>query len=451
MDTKPPSNADADTPVPAVEQGSQNYLHSVVAMGDRRNVVAQQAIYTGEGVKLIDKGTRVDSGMHARLIRHRLQEAIENQLTVDDVVTVASIVALAQERCTDSRLLQTLLQDGSGSVDAAALLAPLRMLALPAPLAFTLTVMREQFPAYYAHSLQVALVAVYLALRSGWAKHECAPLAAAGLLHDIGVLYMDPAWHDSTRQITGAGRKHLMAHPVTAALLVRSHGGYPASVARAIEEHHERMDATGYPRGLRADEISPMGQILLVAEVVAAFFEKYADDDAARRLWLTLRLSHRKYPSALTDVLLPALQRAAASPDDATIDTQDVRQGIQRVADGLQAWTRLSAELDPDCLRRDATGACRFVAQRIDALQRSLFEAGMHPEQQAKLLPLLEGDDQGLKELLLLGNEALWQLQAIAHTASDRWPALAESAEPCDQAVARWSEALLGANAVPGG
>jgi len=44
-------------------------------------------------------------------------------------------------------------------------------------------------------------------------------------------------------------------------------------VAQAVLEHHERMDGTGYPRGLEGGRISAMGQVLLLAEVVAAFFD----------------------------------------------------------------------------------------------------------------------------------------------------------------------------------
>ncbi len=48
-------------------------------------------------------------------------------------------------------------------------------------------------------------------------------------------------------------------------------------------------------------------EILLLAEVVAAFYEKY-DDMPAQRLSLVLRLNHRKFPSALVAFILPLLQ-----------------------------------------------------------------------------------------------------------------------------------------------
>lgn len=73
-------------------------------------------------------------------------------------------------------------------------------------------------------------------------------------------------------------RKHLVAHPITAMLMVRDTQAYPkaAEVAEvAVLEHHERMDGSGHPRGLAGADISPMGRLLMLAEVVAAFYETY--------------------------------------------------------------------------------------------------------------------------------------------------------------------------------
>jgi HD-GYP domain-containing protein (c-di-GMP phosphodiesterase class II) len=71
--------------------------------------------------------------------------------------------------------------------------------------------------------------------------------------------------------LSGEERKHLVAHSVTAMLVVRSTELYSRAEI-AVLEHHERMDGSGYPRGIKGT-ISPMGQVLLLAEVVSAFFE----------------------------------------------------------------------------------------------------------------------------------------------------------------------------------
>lgn len=85
--------------------------------------------------------------------------------------------------------------------------------------------------------------------------------------------------------------------------------------------------------------------------------------------------------------------------------------------------------------------ACALVEQRLAALQRSLFESGSHPRQLAEMLPHLQGDAQGLAELALLGQEALWQLQRIIDTTHSHWPQLSASEDAGDIAVVQWRAA----------
>ena len=297
--------------------------------------------------------------------------------------------------------------------------------------------MREQHPVLFEHSVRMMLAAVYLGIKSGWSDRECVPLATAALLHDIGVLHMDPVWHDPANKMTAVGRRQLMAHPITAMLIIRGQNMFPRVVEQAVLEHHECMDGSGYPRGLQGDQISLMGQILMVAEVVAAFFEKYANEAAAQRLSLTLRLNHRKFPAALIACLLPVLQIRAVQTD-VQVTPADVERLIEQLSTAFGDWDTRRAGLSPEAAESEA---CAFVAQRLSALQKTLFEAGSHPQQQAEALQYLQGDEQGLAELALLGREALWQLQGIVDATHSRWLTLEHSPQAGDQAVVQWRDA----------
>lgn len=259
---------------------NRHYLRALTDMADRGGVLTHDAIYTDRGVKLVDKGTRVDSELYDRLVKHKLRGPIEDHLSVENMVSVQSLLQVARTQCEGDTLVYLLVHTLPDMTESK-LLAPVRAMPLPPALAFKLTVMREQHPLLFAHSVRMMLVAVYLGIKSGLSERECTPLAAAALLHDLGVLHMDPAWHDPANKITGAGRKQLLAHPVTAMLIIREQNIYPRSVEQAVLEHHECMDGSGYPRRLRGEQISRLGQLLLTAEVVAAFFEKYASDGSA--------------------------------------------------------------------------------------------------------------------------------------------------------------------------
>ena len=416
---------------------STHYLRAVTDMSQRCAVVAQAAIYTDNGIKLIEKGARIDGRLYDRLVQHKLREPIDQHLSVDNVVDTAALIAAAHQ-LVQSQPLPRLLVQALGSPER--LLAPLRFMPLPSPIAFKLTVMREQRPGLFEHSLQMMLVAVFLGVKSGLSERECVPLAAAALLHDVGVLHMDPAWQDPQHKVTGAGRKHLVAHPITAMLLVRAAQVYLRPVEMAVLEHHERMDGTGYPRGLQGADISPLGRILLLAEVVAAFYEKYTDMPA-QQLSLVLRLNHRKFPPALVAHVLPLLQEESVRDESLAPLGADAPRHIESVANALAQWQRITQSAPAQALEADQP--LGFVDRRLRALQKVLLEAGAHPRQQTDLLEQLKGDAAGLAEVAFVGREALWQMQAIANACQRRWPPTQEHHQAVDAAVADWCDGVL--------
>lgn len=429
------STTDASLP-DGVEAGdSPHYLRALTDMADERTVVAGAAIYTDKGIKLVEKGARIDSRLYDRLVQHKLREPIDSHLSVENPVNAEALVATGQD-LAEQDVLCSLLSEAIGS--GARLLAPLRAVALPMPVACKLTVMRDKRPALYLHSVRMMMVSVFLGLKT--AERDLGALAAAALLHDLGVLHMDPAWNDPDFKVVGVQRKHLVAHPITSMLMVRDSKAYPPAVADAVLEHHERMDGTGYPRGLTGAGISSMGRILMLAEVVAAFFEKYSDMPA-QRLSLVLRLNHRKFPSTLVAHVLPLLQEEVARESALMPLGNDAPRQAELLADAFMKWDELKTSLPPAMLKAMPPGsAFAFTEARLMALQKALVEAGSHPQHQAGLMAQLQGDVVGLAEVALVGREAIFQLQSVLNACHRRWPDLGKRATPGDAAVANWCD-----------
>lgn len=422
-----------DTPL-----DSTHYLRAVTDMADQCAVVAHQAIYTDQQIKLVEKGMRIDSRLYDRLVQHKLSTAIDDNLTVENKVDIAALVAVAQTQC-ETQTLPLLLVEAIGGANH--LLAPLRAVPLTEPIAFKLTVMREQHPDLYIHSIQMVLVAVFLGLRSKLPERNCVVLAAAALLHDLGALYMGPVWRDPDYKAEGLERTHLVAHPVTAMLLIRSQKIYPASIEKAVLEHHERMDGSGYPRGLMGEQISPMGRILLLAEVVTAFYEKYTDIPA-QRLSLVLRLNHRKFPADLAAHilrLLPSDTIQEAENSAMQPLAENALAHIDILGQAFDEWARLRTQtrLPTPPSSNAIASASGFLDVRLSALEKALIEAGAHPRQQAQMVEQLQGDTQGLAEIALVGREALWQLHSIVHGCQRYF---AQSSDQADTPAAQWCD-----------
>lgn len=434
-DTTPDSDAQL--------QDSTHYLHAVTELAETRPVVAQSAIYSESGIKLVAEGMRIDRKLYDRLVQHKLREPVDTHLWVEGALTTATLTAAAREILAHSVLPYKLAQN-MHSRDS--LLTPLASMPLPPSVAFKLTLMQQQQPALWKHSVEMMLVAMYLAHCAETSERDRTALCAAALLHDAGMLHLDPAWADPQNKRLGDDRKPLMVHPITSMLMVRQAQIYPRSVEVAILEHHERMDGSGYPRSVPGEQISPLGRILLLAEVAAAIYEKY-EEMPALQLALVLRLNHRKFPAALSAHLLPLLDEERARDSALMPLGTNAGRHLETLADAFAEWDRLKATLDQPEQWTDPKQALvqplAFIEMRLGALQKILLESGTHPTQQTALLSQLDGDAVGMAEVAVVGKEALWQLATIVNACQRRWPAALASSPPADQAAHTWCQWVL--------
>jgi len=166
-----------------------HYISSVTALGDTHEVVASQSVLARNGIRLIERGERVDSSLRDKLTQHKLVPAIDQCLTVAGGVTQASLRDRAREILDDEPRFQ-LLRSALPGLEQ--LLNAFYAMPLAPALAFKLTVAREQRPEIYEHSLQMTLIALFLAIKSRLPDRDLAAVAAAGMLHDIGELHIDP-------------------------------------------------------------------------------------------------------------------------------------------------------------------------------------------------------------------------------------------------------------------
>lgn len=118
------------------------------------------------------------------------------------------------------------------------------------------------------HSLMVGELCWQMANELGW-QDQCGWLREAGTLHDIGKINLPRSILHSTKIFTPGERKTVEQHVrYTGDILLKY--AYPPELIRACVQHHERLDGTGYPAGLKGKEICPGGRLLAVADVFSA-------------------------------------------------------------------------------------------------------------------------------------------------------------------------------------
>jgi HD-GYP domain-containing protein (c-di-GMP phosphodiesterase class II) len=124
-------------------------------------------------------------------------------------------------------------------------------------------------PAYRAHADIVARVADGIGRQLKLDPERRHSLRLAALMHDIGLLEVPEGLISSTRELTAVERGSIDHHPEYGARLAEV-AGLSYEVQSAIRYHHERLDGSGYPKGISERHIPLLARILAVADDYAS-------------------------------------------------------------------------------------------------------------------------------------------------------------------------------------
>jgi HD-GYP domain-containing protein (c-di-GMP phosphodiesterase class II) len=225
-------------------------------------------------------------GIHAVWVEDELSEGIEPVELLDETVRAETAErvrgALDSARAAfaaTQRLPASTLQDLSGIVDRVAA----NIMDNPdAALVLNDLAAADQYT--HRHSVNVTALGLLLARtqfrRHGWVDYRgqrrydrvdqrLSTLGLGLLLHDIGKMAVPGPVLNKPGPLDDEEWKLMRGHPEAGVALLKTSALSPL-VTAVIRDHHERMDGSGYPRGVVGDEIHPFARIAAVADVYDA-------------------------------------------------------------------------------------------------------------------------------------------------------------------------------------
>jgi putative nucleotidyltransferase with HDIG domain len=163
----------------------------------------------------------------------------------------------------------------------------------------TTTELRDPYTA--GHQRRVAEFACALAAELGWDRSRISLLRTAALLHDLGKIIVPAEILSKPGKLNDT--EFLLIHEHAAAgAEILADIDFGGDVAAMVRQHHERLDGSGYPTGLKGEEILPEARVLAVADAVEAM------------------VSHRPYRPALPlEVALAEIEQGSGRLYDAEV------------------------------------------------------------------------------------------------------------------------------------
>ncbi len=161
------------------------------------------------------------------------------------------------------------------------------------------------------HSLMVSLVATMIGVGQNWIKPSTLEkLALGGLLHDIGKLKLPVGIvQKPAAKMTHDDKVIYQSHPEVGRQMVTAVRDIPDDVVLVVYEHHELADGSGFPRGLKDFQTSPLARVVAVANAFASAVSQQEGPINERSAMKALEFIEVQRPNSFNRDAMKALRK----------------------------------------------------------------------------------------------------------------------------------------------
>ena len=336
-------------------------LATILEASQTKSIIASRDIFDISGTKLWARDMPVSSALQRKLLDRELRNPLETCLMAENGVTPQSLLQSTEALLARDTPLSVLLQPHAAKIAQQVTHLPLHSVAQ-----LLLTAGQASRPESFDHAVQAMALSGALMISHGGSTAELRVAMLCGLLHDLGEMYIDPRYGeaDADRALDFVSYQQLVVHPHVGQLLINQLTNYPEVVARAVAEHHERLDGSGYPHGLRGDAVSPLGRLLAVTEGALAVLR--GERPYLARASVALRAVPGEYDLSWVGRIADAARAQPAL--HAKLDVAEVQARLARLDAALRAAhdtaNALAASAESPALK-DAVSLAQHLLGRL--------------------------------------------------------------------------------------
>lgn len=212
-----------------------------------------------------------------------------------------------------------------------------------------LTVLSDTFmydESLFQHSFNVALYSLATARELGYSVEDLRTIGIGAILHDVGKMIVPQNILQKQDQLTDEEFNIMKRHTRYGFDMLRNLHTVSLLVAHCAFQHHERLDGSGYPRGLVECEIHPYAKIIAVADV----FDAVTSDRVYREKMLPsqgIAIIESGSGTLFDERIVKAFKRSVVHYQNGTVVyLSDGRRGIvvkQNVNNSVSPWVRIFA------------------------------------------------------------------------------------------------------------
>jgi len=364
------ANSLAAAPAADFSSANPHALASILEASQTRHIIAARDIFDIAGTKLWARDLPVSQALQRKLLDRKLREPLETCLMADDGVTAESLLEVAQAVFRLDSPLACLLKPHADALSAEISKLPIHPVAQ-----LLLSTTQSARPAAFLHAVQAMCLNGALILAQGARPAELRTALLCGLLHDLGEMYIDPEFGEAgaERTLDILSYQQLVVHPHVGSLLLKQLTDYPADIVRAVAEHHERMDGSGFPHCLQGEQTSSLGRLLAVTESTLAAL---ADEQAPlSRASIALRVVPGEFDLRWVGLIAQVVREQP--PAVAHCRGDELTRRLTTLSNVMDDASDAAAALLHDAMSDDLKGALALTEHLLNRLRRGLTTTGL--------------------------------------------------------------------------
>ncbi|MBV2123014.1 MAG: HD domain-containing protein [Candidatus Thiodiazotropha sp. (ex Ctena orbiculata)] len=222
-------------------------------------------ILNDKGVLLARKGINIDRDVRQQLIKHKLLKPLDSHIGLEhqaDTQTLITEFRRLLEKYPDLNRVNEALKYGPEFEKL------LQLERLHPLLTQKMTVLEAQMHSEFEKSIFSAWLSSMIAREMGLSMDERRDILVAALMHDIGLLHLDPDIVCSNRKLSAQEWSTVRAHVIVGKIIADSVPGIYPEVSRAVIEHHEDCFGAGYPFALKEEQLGNPGKIINMTDSI---------------------------------------------------------------------------------------------------------------------------------------------------------------------------------------
>ncbi|MGL4505451.1 MAG: HD-GYP domain-containing protein, partial [Aeromonas sobria] len=160
------------------------------------------------------------------------------------------------------------------------------------------------------HSLNVAFISMLMGRELGMNPIELEETGLAGLIHDIGELKIPSQITQKRGDLSKAEQNFLNMHPQYGLEMLTHLNAFESKIRQVAHQHHERLDGSGYPLGIKGGEIPPLARIIGLVDYYDELLHPRSSGNPAapsQAISQLYKLSQKKFDQNLVKLLIKVL------------------------------------------------------------------------------------------------------------------------------------------------